>query len=85
MPAVKPSRPDKIDLEAAWREIKAGIDEFLDFLEGSRDEPASATANMGMYTKVYNMCTQVRLALRSNQDDESRASIHVRCLMGDDC
>lgn len=61
MPAAK--RPDNIDMEMGWEDIKAGIDEFLDFLEGNRDEPASATANMGLYTKVYNMCTQVRWVL----------------------
>lgn len=45
-------------MEVGWKEIKAGVDEFLDFLDGDREEPASATINMGLYTKVYNMCTQ---------------------------
>ena len=58
MPPVRNPRPEKIEMEVGWKEIKAGVDQFLDFLNGDRDEPASATANMGLYTKVYNMCTQ---------------------------
>ena len=75
---MKTSRPDKIDLESGWKEIKAGIDDFLDFLEGNRDEPASATANMDLYTKVYNMCTQVCWALSSSGNLRSRASVYDR-------
>ena len=78
MPAVKTSRPDKIDLEAGWKDIKAGIDEFLDFLEGNREEPASAETNVGLYTMVYSMCTQVCQASQSNGDMQSRASIDGR-------
>jgi cullin 1 len=51
-------RPDKIDLEDGWKEIQAGIEEFLLFLDGRKERPESASVNMNLYTMVYNMCTQ---------------------------
>jgi cullin 1 len=52
------SRPETVDMEQGWSEIKSGIDAFLEFLEGTSEQPANASDNMGLYTKVYNMCTQ---------------------------
>lgn len=52
------TRPDKIDLEEGWKDIHAGIEEFLLFLDGRKERPESASVNMNLYTMVYNMCTQ---------------------------
>lgn len=51
-------RPDKIELEEGWKDIHAGIEEFLLFLDGKKERPESASVNMNLYTIVYNMCTQ---------------------------
>jgi len=52
------SKKETIQLEAGWRELSAGIEEFKLFLNGKKDKPESASVNMGLYTLVYNMCTQ---------------------------
>lgn len=47
-----------IDLEQGWDQIEEGIGEFIKFLEGETHKNETVNMNIGLYTLVYNMCTQ---------------------------